>query len=78
MENPKDPYKLARKILRQAVEKYDPFAKVQVKGPFEGNIVFPDGSSYHFKNGLAMVHRKNLNEAYNLGCKRTTRRRRQS
>lgn len=70
-------YELAKKIARQAAANYDPFEKVQVAGPFEGNVIFSDGSSYHFKDGLAMVHRKNLNEAFNLGCRRLRSRRRQ-
>jgi hypothetical protein len=51
---------------------------VEVRGPFEGSVVFSDGSIYNFKEGIAMVHRRNLSEAYNLGCKKTSRRRRVS
>lgn len=70
-------YELARKIARRAAANYDPFAKVEVSGPFEGNVIFSDGSSYHFKGGTALIHRKNLNEAFNLGCRRVRSRRRQ-
>lgn len=68
-------YQLARKVARQAAADYDPFAKVKVRGPFEGNVAFPDGSIYTFKDGVALVHRKNLNEAFNLGCRRVRTRR---
>lgn len=68
-------YELARRIARQAAVDYDPFQRVQVAGPFEGNVVFSDGSTYNFKGGLAMIHRKNLNEAFNLGCRRLRSRR---
>jgi hypothetical protein len=68
-------YEMARRIAREAAERYDPFERVEVRGPFEGSVIFSDGRSYRFSDGKAMIHRKNLNEAYNLGCKRTTRRR---
>jgi len=71
-------YDLAKKIAQRATENYDPFYRVEVRGPLEGNVVFSDGSIYNFKEGIAMVHRRNLSEAYNLGCKRTSRRRRVS
>jgi hypothetical protein len=67
-------YEMARRVAQSAARRYDPFEKFEVRGPFEGSAVFSDGSIYIFKNGLALVHRKNLAEAYNLGCKRTNRR----
>lgn len=63
-------YEIARKIARQAAAEYDPFEKIEVKGSLEGSVVFADGQIYNFKNGRGFVHRKNLNEAYNLGFKR--------
>lgn len=68
-------YEMAKRIMRQAADSYDPFERIEVKGPFEGKVPFSDGSSYQFTNGKAMIHRKNLQEAYNIGCYRLTRRR---
>lgn len=69
-------YEMAKRIAKEAADRYDPFQRVEVKGPFEGLVMFSDGTIYRFSEGKAMVHRRNLNEAYNLGCKKTTRRRR--
>jgi hypothetical protein len=63
-------YHLARKVARQAAADYNPFEKVTVRGPLEGNVTFSDGSIYIFREGMARIHRKNLNEAFNLGCRR--------
>jgi hypothetical protein len=68
-------YEIARKIARQAAAEYDPFEKIEVRGPLEGGVVFADGQIYKFKNGRGFVHRKNLGEAYNLGFKRVRPRR---
>ena len=72
----KDPhYDIVSKIAKQAASRYDPFERIEVRGPFEGAVVFADGQTYHFKNGRGFVHRKNLGEAYNLGFKRVRPRR---
>jgi hypothetical protein len=68
-------YEIAGKIAKQAAADYDPFEKIEVKGPLEGSTVFADGQIYHFKNGRGFVHRKNLGEAYNLGFRRIRPRR---
>jgi hypothetical protein len=63
-------YYMARKLATKAMSEYDPFVRVRVNGPFEGSVVFSDGTIYKFSNGQAEIHRKNLPEAYSLGCRK--------
>jgi hypothetical protein len=63
-------YQLAKRIIKRAAESYNPFEKVRVRGPLDGIVSFSDGSLYKFSDGISMIHRKNLPEAYNLGCRR--------
>jgi len=63
-------YYMARKLAIQAMSEYNPFVRVRVNGPFEGSVVFSDGSIYEFSAGQAEIHRKNLPEAYSLGCRK--------
>jgi len=63
-------YELAKKIISRAVQDYDPFERVRVGRPLDGIVTFSDGTSYNFVNGVAEVRRKNLQEAYEMGCRR--------
>ena len=63
-------YELAKKVISRAVAEYDPFERVMVNCPFDGIVTFSDGASYKFVDGVAAVRRKNLQEAYEMGCRR--------
>jgi hypothetical protein len=52
------------------VSQYDPLERVMVKCPLDGIVTFSDGMSYRFIGGVAAVRRKNLQEAYEMGCRR--------
>jgi hypothetical protein len=66
-------YQMARKVMLDAAAAYDPMKRVEVIGPFDGLITFSSGHAYKFVDGRAMIPRKLLNEAYNMGCKRSRR-----
>lgn len=66
-------YEAAKKIAQMAAKAYDPMQRIEVRGPFDGLVSFPDGQSYKFENGIAMIHRKNLSQAINMGCRRPPR-----
>lgn len=67
-------YEAAKKIARMAAKEYNPMARVEVHGPFDGIVSFPDGSLYKFSNGVASIHRKNISQAINMGCRRVVKR----
>jgi hypothetical protein len=67
-------YEAAKKIAQMAAKAYDPMERVEVRGPFHGLVSFPDGQSYKFTDGIAMIHRKNLSQAINMGCRRVVTR----
>jgi hypothetical protein len=66
-------YEAAKKIAQMAAREYDPMQRVEVRGPFEGIVSFPDGQYYTFSDGKAMIHRKNLSQAINMGCRRVVK-----
>lgn len=63
-----------RKIAQMAAREYDPMERVEVRGPLDGLVSFPDGQLYKFTDGVAAIHRKNLSQAINMGCRRLIRR----
>jgi hypothetical protein len=67
-------YEAAKKIAQMAARNYNPMERVAVRGPFQGLVTFPDGQFYTFADGIAMIHRKNLSQAINMGCRRVIKR----
>ena len=66
-------YYMARKLIAKAMSEYNPLIRIKVNGPLEGSVTFSDGTIYKFFNGQSEIHRKNLSEAYSLGCRRAHR-----
>jgi hypothetical protein len=58
-------------ITKMVAAKYDPNARVAVRGPYEGTVTLPDGYMAKFdSSGVASIPRKSLGAANAIGVRK--------